>query len=33
MTEVRFPVKPMGSRGCFPVHKATGTWSWPLTSI
>jgi hypothetical protein len=22
----------MGTRGCFPVDKAAGAWSWPLTS-
>jgi len=24
---------PMGSRSSFPVGKAAGTWSWPITSI
>jgi hypothetical protein len=24
---------PMGTRGSFPGGKATGAWSWPLTSI
>jgi len=24
---------PMGTRGSFPVSKAAGAWSWPLTSI
>jgi hypothetical protein len=24
---------PMGTRGSFPGDKATGAWSWPLTSI
>jgi hypothetical protein len=24
---------PVGNRGSFPVGKAAGTWSWPLTSI
>jgi len=23
----------MGSRGCFPVGKAAGAWSWPLFTI
>jgi len=24
---------PIRNRGSFPVDKAAGTWSWPLTSI
>jgi len=27
------PAYPMGTKSSFPVRKAAGAWSWPLTSV